>query len=356
MKSLKPLLVAFVILFTAYKSSAQSAFSGLIKAGPDDATKLLNAYADPLFKGFGTGMNSNWTNTAKTKKLLHFDIRVSGSAAIVPSSDKSFDVTKIGLSNHLGPQDPTQTITPTFSGDKNGTPPTLNVYDDNHQKVSEFQMPSGKLSIIPSPQVQITVGLPKNTDITLRGIPQINFGSNVGSVSMIGVGLKHDIIQDFVGKKADKIIPFDLAVSLGYSRLNMSVPLDVQPDQGAQPANAQQSTDFSNQHFEGHFNSFIAQAIVSKKLVFFTPFLAVGYSTANANVATIGNYPVTTGETLLGQSTYTTFPNPINIKETTVNGVRADIGFQLELAFFRFYASYSAAKYQSFSGGFGFGF
>jgi hypothetical protein len=163
-------------------------------------------------------------------------------------------------------------------------------------------------------------------------------------------------MQDFVGKRADMIIPFDLAVSLGYSRLNMSVPLDVQPDEGAQPANAQQSTDFSNQHFEGHFNSFIAQAIVSKKLIFFTPFLAVGYSTANANVATIGNYPVTTGATLLGQPTYTTFPNPINIKETTVNGVRADIGFQLELAFFRFYASYSAAKYQSFSGGFGFGF
>lgn len=356
MKSLKPLLVAIIILFTAYRSSAQSAFSELIKSGPGDATKLLNAYADPLFKGFGTGMNSNWTNTAKTKKLLHFDIRVSASAALVPSSDKTFDVTKIGLSNHIGPQDPTQTVTPTFAGDKNGTPPTLNIYDDNHRKVSEFQMPAGKLSIIPSPQVQVTVGLPKNTDITLRGIPQVNFGSNVGTVSMIGVGLKHNIMQDIVGKKANMLIPFDLAVSLGYSRLNMNVPLDVQPDQGAQPANAQQSTDFSNQHFEGHFNSFIAQAIISKKLIFFTPFLAVGYSTANANVATIGNYPVTTGATLLGQPTYTTFPNPINIKESTVNGVRADIGFQLELAFFRLYASYSAAKYQSFSGGFGFGF
>lgn len=356
MKRIKPLLVIIAILFTAYRSSAQSVFSGLIKAGPDDASKLLNAYAEPLFKGFGTGMNSNWTNTAKTKKLLHFDIRISGTAALVPSSDKTFDVTKIGLSNHIGPQDPSQTITPTFAGDKSGTPPTLNVYDDTHQKVSEFQMPTGKLSIIPSPQLQLTVGLPKNTDITLRGIPQISFGSNVGSVSMIGVGIKHDIIQDFANKKADILIPFDLAVSLGYSRLNMSVPLNVQPDNGAQPENAQQSTDFSNQHFEGHFDSFIAQAIISKKLIFFTPFLAVGYSTASANVAAVGNYPVTTGETLLAQPTYTTFPNPINIKETTLSGVRADIGFQLDLAFFRLYASYSAAKYQSFSGGFGFGF
>ena len=136
----------------------------------------------------------------------------------------------------------------------------------------------------------------------------------------------------------------------------MSVPLNVQPDNGAQPENGQQSTDFSNQHFEGHFNSFMAQAIISKKLLFFTPFLAVGYNTTSANVTTIGNYPVTTGETLVGQPTYTTFPNPINIKETSISGVRADLGFQLNLAIFRVYASYSAAKYQSFSGGIGFGF
>jgi len=356
MKRITPLLIIVIILVTGFRSSAQSVFSDLIKSGPGDATKLLNAYAEPLFKGFGNGMNSNWNNTAKTKKLLHFDLRISATGALVPSSDKSFDVTKIGLSDHVGPKDPTQTITPTFAGDKNGTPPTLNFYDDNHQKVSEFQMPSGKLSIIPSPQVQLTIGLPKNTDITLRGMPQINFGSDVGSVSMIGIGIKHNIIQDFVGKRADRIIPFDLAIALAYSRLNMSVPLDVQPDEGAQPENAQQSTDFSNQHFEGHFNSFLAQAIISKKLVFFTPFLAIGYSTANANVAAVGNYPITTGATLLAQPTYTTFRNPINIKENTVSGMRADLGFQLDLAVFRLYASYSLAKYQSVSAGIGFGF
>ena len=40
---------------------------------------------------------------------------------------------------------------------------------------------------------------------------------------MIGIGIKHDIIQDFVGKKADKLIPFDLAIAFGYSRLNMNI-------------------------------------------------------------------------------------------------------------------------------------
>ncbi|HVV54021.1 MAG TPA: DUF6588 family protein [Mucilaginibacter sp.] len=355
MKRITAFIVVILMTLIALRSNAQNAFSQLIKSGPDDANKLLNAYAEPLFKGFGTGMNSGWNNTAKTKKFLHFDIRITATGALVPVADKTFDVTKIGLSNHIGPADPNQTITPTFGGDKNAATPTLNVYDDNHQKVGDFQMPAAQISIIPSPQIQLTIGLPKNTDVTVRGIPQINFGSNVGSVSMIGFGLKHDIIQDFVGKKASKVIPFDLAIAFGYSRLNMDAALNVQPDQGAQPKDNQQATDFSNQHFAGHFNSFIAQAIISKKLLFFTPFLAVGYNTASANVAAVGNYPVTTGANLSGP-TYTTFTNPINISETSISGFRTDIGFQLTLPVIRFYASYSIAQYQSFNAGLGFGF
>ncbi|HVS92495.1 MAG TPA: DUF6588 family protein [Mucilaginibacter sp.] len=350
------LLFIAILSISALRSNAQNAFSQLIKSGPEDATKLLNAYAEPLFKGFGTGMNTGWTNnTAKAKKLLHFDLRISATGALVPVSDKTFDVTKLGLSNHIGPADPGQTITPTFGGDKNAPTPTLNVYDDNHQQVGSFQMPSAKIGIIPSPQIQLTIGLVKNTDLTVRAIPQVDFGNNVGSVSMIGFGLKHDIIQDFAGKKASKLIPFDVAIALGYSRLNMDAALNVQPDQGAQPKDNQQATDFSNQHLQAHFSSFIAQAIISKQLLFFTPFLAVGYNTASADVGVIGNYPVTTGENLAGP-TYTTFTNPIHINESTLSGFRTDIGFQLAFPVVRFYASYGIAQYQSFNAGIGFGF
>lgn len=356
MKKTLPLLLMIASIGITSKTSAQSGFSDLIKSGPGDATKLVNAYANPLFKGFGVGMNSGWNNTAKAKKLLHFDVRISATGAMIPASDKTFDVTQIGLSNHLRPANPNETMAPTIGGNRSGQGPTLNIYDDQGNKVSQFTTPSGKLSIIPSPQVQITIGLPKNTDITVRGIPSINFGSNAGSVSMIGFGVKHDIIQDFVGKRASKVIPFDLAIAFGYSRMNSNIPLNVQPDAGAQPANNQQSTDFSNQHIEAHFNSFMAQAIISKKLLFFTPFLSVGYNTANVNAVTVGNYPVTTGENIAFQPTYTTFPNPISINEKSISGMRADLGFQLNLAIFRVYASYSAAQYQSFNAGIGFGF
>jgi len=354
MKNKYPLLVAIIVLLSALKVSAQNGFSDLIRSGPADANRLVNAYAEPLFKGFGVGMNSGWNNTAKAKKLLHFDLRITATGAMVPTSDKAFNVTQIGLSNHIGPKDATQVMSPTIGGtDHSG--PAMNIYDDNGQKVDEFNLPSGKLPIIPSPQIQLTIGLVKNTDLTIRGIPKISFGSDAGSVSMIGFGLKHDIMPDIVGKKVDKVIPFSLALAVGYSRLNTTIPLTVNPDEGAQPENGQQSTDFSNQHIEAHFSSFMFQAIISKQLLFFTPFLAVGYNTASTNAAAIGNYPVTTGGNLAGE-TYTTFVNPISIKETTVNGFRADLGFQLNLAIFRVYASYSAAQYQSFNVGIGFGY
>jgi len=348
-------LVLFTCLVAVTSSKAQDSFAGLIKSSPGDATKLFNAFAMPLFKGLAVDQNGGWTNTAKTKKLLRFDVRITASGSMVSTSDKTFDVTQIGLSDHVRPNDPSQTITPTFGGAKT-MGPLLNIYDDNGNKVSSFNMPKGIISFIPAPQVQATVGIFDNTDLTLRGIPFINVGNNVGSISMIGFGLKHDIMQDIIGKTADELVPFDLAVAVGYSHLNLSRPLTVDPDEGAQPETGQQSTNFSNQHFEGHFNSFVGQLIISKQILFFTPFLAVGYNTTHANVTSVGNYPVTTGYDLVkGNETYTTFTNPVQISENVLNGARADVGFQLNLGFFRFYASYGLAQYKSVNGGIGFG-
>src|ERR1700761_1790290 len=91
-------LTAFFLL-AASITKAQNGFDQLLKSGPADATKLVDAYGRPLFKGLGLGMNSGWTNTAQTNGLLHFDLRITGTAVFVPQSDKTFDVTKIGLSN-----------------------------------------------------------------------------------------------------------------------------------------------------------------------------------------------------------------------------------------------------------------
>ena len=95
--------------------------------------------------------------------------------------------------------------------------------------------------------------------------------------------------------------------------------------------------------------------ILSKKILVFTPFLSVGYNTAKTDVGLKGNYPIISGITPLGQKTYTTSTDPVSINQKDINGFRTNIGFQLNLAFFRIYGAYSMAQYNSFSGGIGFG-
>src|ERR1700759_4701869 len=93
-----------------------------------------------------------------------------------------------------------------------------------------------------------------------------------------------------------------------------------------------------------------AKAIISKKLLFFTPFLAVGFNTASTNFNIVGNYPVTTITNALGtQDYYTIFTNPVTIHETSISGMRADIGFQLNLGI-RIFASATLAQYKSVNG------
>ena len=342
------LVIAFVSASISVK--AQDGIGELFKSGPSDATKLVQAYAEPFFKGFGTGLNGGWTNTAKTKKLFRFEIRVSGSAVFIPKSDQTYDFTQIGLSSQIRPHVAGQTVAPTFGG--NTTAPSIDVYSTGGSKLATFQLPSGASSVVPAPQVQATLGLVHNTDITLRYMPTINIGDKYGKVDMFGFGFKHDIIQDF--GTAGKLIPFDLAVTFGYTKLNYTFPLTVNPDPNTTPASATQSTDFSNQHVDGHFSGINVAAIVSKKLLFFTPFASVGYTSAKTNVGMIGNYPFTNGTNGVN-ATYTTYTDPISINETSVSSMRADVGFQLDFVVARLFLSYSAATYSSVNGGIAFG-
>lgn len=341
-----------VLSFIAFRAHAQGDGIGqLLKTAPDDATKLVNAFADPLFKGFGTGINNGWTNTAKTKGLLGFELRVSGSAIFVPSADKSFDVTKIGLSSNVRAKAGTGTIAPTFGGANISNPPTLQILSSQGVVLDEFELPTRQIPVNIAPQLQLTAGLIKHTDVTLRVIPKFNISDDIGKVSMFGFGLKHNVMEDFFGGVGGKLIPFDLAVAAGYSRLNYQKDLDVQPSRNRVPdAASANKTDFSNQRIDGHFSGFNVQAIVSKKFLVFTPFAAVGFNTAKTDVGLLGNYPVSNG-----LATYTVYTDPIKINRNSISSFKLDAGFQLDLAFFKLYTSGSLGEYKSVTAGIGFG-
>ena len=351
MKKLYSLIIAAFLIVRA--ASAQDDISGLFKGSPGDVNKLMNAYATPLFKGFGNSLNGGWTNTAKTQRPLQFVIRAAASVSLVPSSDKSYDVNSLGLAN-IKPTNPSQSIAPTFGGDKNLS--TSITYTDPNNPLAKYTttLPKGVTQYIPAPQIQLTVGLIKHTDITLRLIPKTTITDDVGKIGMFGVGLKHNFVTDF--GKAGKIMPFDLALAVGYTRLNYNKALSVRPE--SNNAGVSGNQDYSNQSLDGHFSGWNVQAIMSKKLAFFTPFASVGYLTSTTDVGLKGNFPFVTGADIAGRPQYTVYTDPISItgSGTGVSGLRADVGFQLSLTILKIYASYSVADYQSVNAGIGLGF
>ncbi|MGB4773646.1 MAG: DUF6588 family protein [Daejeonella sp.] len=355
--------ISFLSL-SSLTSFAQGDAAALIKSGSADATKLVQAYLKPVFKGFGHGLNSGWNNTANAKSFLRFDVRLGVTGAIIPESDQSFDVAKLGLSNNIGITPGQQgTFAPTAVG-KQIDGPVLTVYskDKNEpdaQEIESFTLPKGaNIPLIPAPELQATVGLPRGIDVSLRFAPKINVGEDLGSVSMFGAGAKMEILRFLAGKDADKVFPVDVAIAAGFTQFNYKIPLDVPapaPNE-AVPENAQQPTDFSNQLIDAKLSGVNVEAIVSKKFLFFTPFLSVGYQTSQTSIGLKGNYPIINGyNPVTLQNTYTVLTNPINLTQNDVNGMRANLGFQVNLLFLRLYASYTMSEYNSFNAGIGFG-
>lgn len=335
---------------------AQEDVSDLIKSSPADATKLANAYLTPLFKGFGIGLNSGWNNTAATKGVGKFEIRVSASGAIVPDAGKSFDVTKLGLSSKVSVGSGGN-IAPTVGGSDSAPTPTLNVKDGSGNTLESFTLPKGAgLPLIPAPQVQATVGLPKSIDLTLRLMPKVKLG-DAGEIGMVGGGVKVDLLR-MLSKKGAKIAPFSVALGVGFTQFNYSLPLDVTPPSGSVPKDASQVKDFTTQEISAKFSGTNIEAIISKKLLFFTPFLSVGYMTAKTDVGLKGNYPIVTDGVIVGSTVvkqYTSFTDPITIKQTDINGLTTTLGLKLNLTILRIFGSYSMAEYNSFNAGIGLG-
>ena len=352
MKRIFRIKLAFAFLFTLNSAQlfAQSDVSELIKSSPADATKLAQAYLKPLFKGLGVGLNTGWNNTAHSKNLLRFDLRFGLTGAIVPQKDETFDVSKIGLSSNVRPTTPGQVVTPTFGGPSNNGI-QLSVYDASNRLLETFRMPQGTgIGLVPAPQLQGSIGLPRGLEFTLRAMPKVNIGNDIGAIGMFGGGLKIEVLP-LISGIVDKVTPVDIAVALGYTQFNFSVPLDVPVPAGSSGA----SSDFSNQRIEAQFSGINTEVIISKRLLVFTPFLSFGYNTAKTDAGLKGNYPIVTGVDPLLRPTYTVFTDPVSIKQTDIKGFRTNLGFQLNLAFFRIYGSYSMAEYNAFNGGIGFG-
>jgi len=347
---------SLILSMLLFSSVAFSQFDNVdfLRSAPADGVKFVKAYIGPWANAFGAGMSGGWYNTAKPHKFGGFDITAGFNLGIVPSSDQSFEISSLGLSDaYTG-----SGLTSTAAGNINSQDMTL-VDNASGVTLATFKTPPGTgWRYIPAPSAQLGIGLPLGTELKLRFLPKIKILDS--DISLWGVGLMHSIMQHIPGSK---LLPFDVSVFAGYSKLTTNIGLNLQPEAGF-PNNISPSVVLDNQSFTATVDALNISAIASLNIPVLTVYGGLGYSRSKTMIELSGNYPtpvLNIDDPLNPYAEYTDagvltgeeFPK-MEIKN--FSGLRANFGLRVKLAVVTIHADYTRSQYNIFSAGLGISF
>ncbi len=348
-KNFKSLAIITVLIFSVNIAFGQMKNIGQFTAGGiDDANKLIKAYLTPWANALGTGLSGGWYNTAKVHKLGGFDLTFTLNMAFVPTSDKTFDLDNLNLSQYAS-YSPTDHIAPTAAG-KAKLGPEL-----SYLGFPLYKTPKGTgLGFIPSPMLQAGIGLIKGTEIDGRYMPGTKLGY-LGSFGLWGIGLKHDVLQWL--PLAKKLPVLNVSVQGGYTKLNYVKDLSIQPGgSNTLPSTISDPLSFfSDQSLNLEINSFTANLLVSANLPVISFYGGIGFAKTKTKLNLKGNYPIP--DLGLGIINETSASQSIGFDIQNNNGTptkpRFNIGLRLKLGPITIHGDYTKANYSNFTTGLG---
>jgi hypothetical protein len=327
------------IISVPFLASAQdeSDLAEFLNAGPKDASKLMNAYLNPVIEGLSYGFNGGWYTTAKAHKPLGFDIGVSLNAVFIPSSKHYFTPSALNL--EVTELIPASGKAPTVVGPEDETTYSVDTNGDN-QPDATFSGPQGldfkeniKISGVLAPTAQIGIGVYKNTDLKIRWMPEVETGST--KVKLFGVGVLHDIKQHIPGIK---VLPFDLSVLVAFT--------NIQGTSGMAGTFDAPSSDTRPQEMDYDMDAWLFQALISKKLAIFTFHGGIGFNTINTNANLTGSYIVVAG------TPQGTFKDPVSLRFKN-NSMRVSAGIRMNFGPIYLNGEYTLQEYSTVSVGLG---
>lgn len=333
-----------IFIFFGLTGYAQGTnFDAFLRAGTDDANKLVKHYMEPLVVGFSYGMSNSWYNTAKTHKSLGFDLTISANMTSVPSSKEYFTFEPSEYSNVSSTGETNEIPTIMSPDEDNGAQLTFAYMEENTgETIRGSFSPAGLdikeqlgYNVVPSPMVQLGIGTFKNTDIIIRYTPEITYGEF--KTSVFGMGIKHDIKQWIPGIKR---VPIDISILAGFSGFDNKMDMSDLELNG------------ENQEAIFNINNWTVQGIVSKKISVITFYGAFGYSSVTSNLKMNGTYiiedevnPVLTFEV----------EDPIDLTYNE-SSFRATGGIRLKFGPVTLHGDYTWQEYSIVSAGVGFSF
>jgi hypothetical protein len=347
---MKNLSIMLFLLLTTTFTRAQEIENIIIAA--DDASLLMQNYVNPVMKGLMYDMNGGWYTTAKTHKTFGFDITFNANASFVPDKDQMFAFVPSDYMFLSLPNGESQLPT-LMSEDDAETTVDVNIDNgDGTYNVGSFEMPGGitgdlPVNAVPAPMVQLGVGLPFNTDIKLRLVPNLNFDDDV-EANLFGLGLQHDLMQ-YLGPLEK--LPLNVSVLAAFT--NMNVTYNIVDDDNTD------NIAVTNGEAQFKMNTWTIQALASLDFKIITLYGGLGYNNGSSSTKLKGtytiDYDVEDGAGNIIGSDSETITDPINL-DFEANGVRATLGARLNIGFFKIFTDYSLQEYNTLSAGIAFSF
>jgi len=347
MKLIKQILIIILVASFGRIQAQNSEFENFLLGGQDDANLLMGAYMAPLLKGMGYGFNNGWYNTAAPHKTLGFDLTISFNNAIVPVADQSF-VFNNGDYSQTRLLSGTSEILPTVAG--NDSQATLENF------ITDPALPGGELVLgnyptpdgiaddlqrfginkvaIPSPIIQIGVGLYKGTDVKVRWLPTIN--QDNFKFKYFGIGGLHSISQWIPALKNMGFL--DISAFVGYTKITAEYAIP----EGNTISNVDGRTSFE-------VRTLTYQLLVSAHVSVITGYVGIGMDNFKTNVQLLGSFDVYPG-------VVPPLVDPISLEETGTGGFRTTMGLRLKFAIFTLHGDYTIREYNTFTFGLGFSF
>ena len=338
---MKKITFITTFLFGTFVSTAQELESVILAV--DDSNILLQNYLNPAAKGLMTSMNGGWYSTAKSHKKLGFDITFGLNATFTPNKDKVFEFIANDY-NFISHTDGDTNVSTVLGNDDANTEFNVSIpYQGGNFKAGSFELPGGiakdlPSNAVPTPFVQVGLGLPFKTTIKLRYVPKVDFTSKVNA-NLIGVGLQHDLTQylGLVGK-----LPFSLSLLGAYttSSVNYSIKNGDVSDQ----------ISVSNGNAQFKLNTWTVQALGSLDFQIVTLYGGVGLNGGKSTFNINGDYQLTydieSSDGTIQGSIVESISDPVSLKFNS-SGTRATLGARLNLPFIKIFADYTLQEYNT---------
>ncbi len=355
-------LAALQTLFMASLSS-QDLSLDVIHGGVDDTEAILQEFLRPYANIVGSDLNAGWYNTAKPHELGGLDVTAIVSWAKAPASALAYDISKLTLSGKLDASLPT--IAPTIAGEQEVRPSlsysqSVDMGGGNYQDIeyAQFTVPDGTgVDFFPLPMLQLTVGLPLGTDVSARFVPRVGY-KDYGKIGLWGVGGKHSLTQWIPGLKKIKFL--DIAVQGGYTKVNASIHVVVEPQPGVD-IDTYPTYNWNDQFVNQNVEGWTLNLIASQTLPVITFYQGIGYASSMVGLLLEGHYPIhyviTDLESPdLGKTSYEILENPISTKYENYNNLRVNVGARIKLAVLTLHYDFTYTLYATHSVGLGISF